>query len=170
MLIQTSCQNPSGVDPTHEQWHKIFDVIMKKQHFVFFDSAYQGFGGDDYRDDTWSLKTLSKMYMRVMLAQSFSKNFGLYGERTGTLSIITSSAEEKSVIQTRFKETCLPVYSNPPIHGARIVDLILSDEELTNEWQSEVRGMAKRLRDLRIQIVQKLKDLGSTHDWSHITN
>jgi aspartate aminotransferase, mitochondrial len=64
----------------------------------------------------------------------------------------------------------LPVYSNPPIHGARIVDLILSDEELTNEWQSEVRGMANRLRDLRIQIVQKLKDLGSTHDWSHITN
>ena len=64
----------------------------------------------------------------------------------------------------------MPVYSNPPIHGARIVDLILSDEELTNEWQSEVRGMANRLRDLRIQIVQKLKDLGSTHDWSHITN
>ena len=64
----------------------------------------------------------------------------------------------------------MPVYSNPPIHGARIVDLILSDEELTNEWQSEVRGMANRLRDLRIQIVQKLNDLGSTHDWSHITN
>ena len=64
----------------------------------------------------------------------------------------------------------MPVYSNPPIHGARIVDLILSDEELTNEWQSEVRGMANRLRDLRIQIFQKLKDLGSTHDLSDITN
>ena len=120
---------------------------------MFFDSAYQGFAADDYRDDTWSLKTLSKMYLRVMLAQSFSKNFGLYGERTGTLSIVTSTPEEKAVIQTRFKETCLPVYSNPPIYGARIVDLILSDEELTNEWKSEVLGMAHRLRDLRVQIV-----------------
>lgn len=105
-----------------------------------------------------------------MLAQSFSKNFGLYGERTGTLSIVCSSTEEKAVIQSRFKETCLPIYSNPPIHGARIVDLILSDEELTNEWKSEVLSMANRLKNLRIDIVKKLKELGSTHDWSHITN
>jgi aspartate/tyrosine/aromatic aminotransferase len=68
LLMQTSAQNPSGVDPTHEQWHKIFAIVMRKQHFVFFDSAYQGFASDDYRDDTWSLKTLSKMYLRVMLA------------------------------------------------------------------------------------------------------
>lgn len=143
---------------------------MKKQHFVFFDSAYQGFASSDYKDDTWSLKELSKQYNRVMLAQSFSKNFGLYGERTGTLSIVCESKEEKEIIQTKFKEACLPVYSNPPVHGARIVDLILGDEELTKLWQSEVIGMATRLRQLRIDIVQKLKELGSVHDWSHVTN
>jgi len=120
-------------------------VIIRKKHFVFFDSAYQGFASDDYHDDTWSLKTLSSKYLRVMLAQSFSKNFGLYGERTGTLSMVCSSSMEKDIMQTNFKDTCLPIYSNPPIHDAKIVDLILSDEELTNEWRLEVLSMSQRL-------------------------
>ena len=138
------------MDPSREQWEEIFKVIIAKKHFVFFDSAYQGFASDDYKDDTWSLKTLSERYLRVMLAQSFSKNFGLYGERTGTLSIVCQSTEEKEIMQSKFKDTCLPIYSNPPVHGAKIVDMILSDEELTNEWKAEVQSMAQRLRNLRI--------------------
>ena len=98
LLIQTSAQNPSGVDPTKEQWREIFDMIKKKKHYVFFDSAYQGFASNDYKDDTWSLKTLASEYVRCQLAQSFSKNFGLYGERTGTLSIVCTNSEEKAII------------------------------------------------------------------------
>lgn len=128
-------------------------MIMKKKHYVFFDSAYQGFASDNYHDDTWSLKTLASRYVRCQLAQSFSKNFGLYGERTGTLSIVCTNTEEKNIIQTKFKEACLPVYSNPPIHGARIVDLILSNKELTEQWEGEVKFMSNRLRQLRIDIV-----------------
>lgn len=148
----------------------ILEVVKKKRHFVFFDSAYQGFANDDLNDDTFSLKLFAKSYLRVMLAQSFSKNFGLYGERTGTLSMICTDNAEQIKMQTRLKDTCLPYYSNPPIHGARIVDLILGDEELTNMWKAEVLMMSKRLRDQRALIVHKLKELGSTHDWSHITN
>jgi len=128
-------------------------VIKKKKHYVFFDSAYQGFASDNYQDDTWSLKTLASQYVRCQPAQSFSKNFGLYGERTGTLSIVCTNQEEKSVIQTKFKEACLPIYSNPPVHGARIVDLILSSKELTAEWEQEVLFMSQRLRQLRVDIV-----------------
>ena len=95
---------------------------------MFFDSAYQGFGNDDLEEDTYSLKLFSEEYDRIMLAQSFSKNFGLYGERTGCLSMVCNDIKEKEVVQTRLKETCLPIYSNPPIHGARIVDLILGDD------------------------------------------
>lgn len=96
---------------------------------------------------------MAASYVRCQLAQSFSKNFGLYGERVGTLSIVCSNSEEKAIIQTKFKEACLPIYSNPPIHGARIVDIILGDKELTAEWEGEVKHMAQRLRQLRIDIV-----------------
>jgi aspartate aminotransferase len=115
---------------------------MKKQHFVFFDSAYQGFCSDDYRDDTYSVKLFASKYSRVMLAQSFSKNFGLYGERVGCLSMVCTTKEEKAILQTNLKATCLPIYSNPPIHGARIVMTILDDAELTAMWEGEVLMMS----------------------------
>lgn len=94
LLLQTSCQNPSGCDPTKEQWHKILEVVKAKKHFVFFDSAYQGFGNDDINEDTWSLRLFAENYSRVMLTQSFSKNMGLYGERTGCLSMVCTDHEE----------------------------------------------------------------------------
>lgn len=118
----------------------------------------------------FSLRTLAASYYRVMLAQSFSKNFGLYGERCGTLSIIVSSKEECTRMQTNLKSLCLPEYSNPPIHGAKIVDEILGDEELTKEWKEEVSQMSKRLKVVRRQFVDKLKEVGSKHDWSHVIN
>lgn len=98
ILIQTSCQNPSGVDPTKQEWLQAFEVIKRKRHFIFFDTAYAGFASDNFEEDLWSLRTLSASYYRVMLAQSFSKNFGLYGERTGALHLVTSSAEETSIM------------------------------------------------------------------------
>ena len=170
VLLQTSCQNPSGVDPTKEEWCRAFEVIKKKRHFIFFDTAYLGFASDDFAEDMFSLRTLAASYYRVMLAQSFSKNFGLYGERCGTLSIIVSSKEECTRMQTNLKKLCLPEYSNPPIHGAKIVDEILGDEELSKEWKAEVSMMSERLRVCRRQFVDKLKEHGSKHDWSHVSN
>jgi len=88
-----------------------------------------------------------------MLTQSFSKNFGLYGERTGCLSMVCADHEEQVKVQTLLKDTCLPEYSNPPIHGARIVETILNDEGLKAEWHEEVKAMGKRLKDNRTQMV-----------------
>jgi aspartate aminotransferase len=111
---------------------------MKKRHFVFFDSAYQGFANEDYNEDNWPLRHLAENYTRVMLAQSFSKNFGLYGERTGVLSMVCADEAEKVKVQSLLKDKILPLYANPPIHGARIVTHILEDEELTKEWHAEL--------------------------------
>lgn len=122
LLLQVSCHNSSGCDPTKEEWRKILDVVKKKRHFVFFDSAYQGFANDDYNEDNYSVRLFAQEYSRVMLTQSFSKNFGLYGERTGCLSMVCTDHEEQLKTQTILKDTCLPEYSNPPIHGARIVN------------------------------------------------
>lgn len=169
LLLQTSCHNPSGCDPTKEQWMQILEVVKKKQHFVFFDSAYLGFANDDLAEDAWALRYFGENYSRVMLAQSFSKNFGLYGERTGCLSMVCKDAAEAAKVQTLLKDTCLPEYANPPIHGARIVDIILGSDELTQEWHSEVKSMSHRLKQNRVQMVQKLEALGSKHNWDHIT-
>jgi aspartate aminotransferase len=124
-------------------------VVKQKKHFVFFDSAYQGFGSDDMDDDTYSLKLFSCHYDRCMLSASFSKNMGLYGERTGLISFVCTNSAEKDVMQTVLKDTVLPIYSNPPIHGARIVETILGDPALREQWLEEVRGMSRRLRGLR---------------------
>ena len=145
ILIQTSCQNPCGIDPSKKEWAKILEVVKRKRHFIFFDSAYQGFGSDD----TFSLRLFAESYPRIMLSQSFSKNFSLYGERTGCLSLLCSSPSEKETMQSVMKKTCLPYYSNPPIHGARIVTMILNHPSMRIEWENEVQGIRERLENTR---------------------
>ena len=170
LLLQASCHNPSGCDLTKDDWKRVLEVCKTKKHFCFFDSAYQGFANDDYNEDNWSLRYFAANYNRVMLTQSFSKNFGLYGERTGCLSMVCADHDEQLKVQTLLKDTCLPEYSNPPIHGARIVETIMGDPTLKELWHSEVKAMGGRLRNNRKEMVEKLKNLGSTHDWSHIQN
>ena len=103
-----------------------------------------------------------------MLFQSFAKNFGIYGERAGALSIVTGSKTETEVVMSRIKQLARPIYSNPPIHGARLVDIVLSNPELTQEWHKELKIMSGRMADMRAGIVQKLKDRSNPHSWKHI--
>jgi len=103
-----------------------------------------------------------------MLFQSFAKNFGLYGERAGCMSLITGSNKEKEVMMSRIKQIARPLYSNPPIHGARIVDIILNDKALTEEWYRELKVMSGRMAEMRKGLHQKLKDRKNPHNWNHI--
>lgn len=105
-----------------------------------------------------------------MLFQSFAKNFGIYGERAGCLSLVTGSKKETEVVMSRVKQLARPIYSNPPIHGARLVDIVLSDKDLTAEWHSELKVMSGRMADMRAGIANKLKEKGSKHSWKHITD
>ena len=104
------------------------------------------------------------------MAQSFAKNFGLYGERAGALSIVCADLEEKARVESQLKIVIRPMYSNPPIHGARIVSTILHDEKLRQLWETEVKGMASRIMNMRSTLKRKLEDLGSQRNWSHITD
>ena len=99
-----------------------------------------------------------------------AKNFGLYGERAGCVSFLTESDNEAAIISSRIKQIARPMYSNPPIHGARVVDIILSDAELTASWHNSLKKMSSRMNDMREGLVQKLAAEGSTHDWSHVTS
>lgn len=170
VLLHACAHNPTGCDPSKEEWKVVSDLCKEKDLIVFFDSAYQGFASGDAEADGYALRMFVEEGHNVMLAQSFAKNFGLYGERCGTLSFVTNNPDEKERVMSQVKRIIRPMYSSPPIHGSSIVKTVLSDEELTKQYYEECEFMAKRIGSMRTLLVEKLKEAGSTHDWSHITS
>jgi len=169
VLFHACAHNPTGVDPNIEQWKELSKVCKDKDHFVFFDLAYQGFASGDPEKDAQPVRTFIKDGHNIGLAQSFAKNFGLYGERIGALSFLTENAKEAEAVESQLKILVRPQYSNPPITGARIVSTILGDQGLTAQWRKEVKLMADRIIGVRQKLVDNLKAAGSKKDWSHIT-
>jgi aspartate aminotransferase len=146
------------------------DLIKEKNLQVFFDSAYQGFASGDAEADAFALRYFVKEGHTIMLAQSFAKNFGLYGERCGTLSFVTHNPDEKERVLSQVKRIIRPMYSSPPVHGSSIVRKVLTNEQLTKQYYEECALMANRIASMRTLLVEELKKAGSTHDWSHITS
>lgn len=170
ILLHACAHNPTGVDPKPDQWKELSAIIKKRQLFPFFDMAYQGFASGDVAKDAFAVRLFLKEGHQVALAQSFAKNMGLYGERAGAFSLITSSKDEAARTLSQIKILIRPMYSNPPIHGARIVSEILGDSALKAEWLQEVKGMADRIITVRTQLKENLAKKGSKKDWSHITD
>ncbi|ROV87646.1 hypothetical protein VSDG_09656 [Cytospora chrysosperma] len=169
-LLHACAHNPTGVDPTPEQWKAIEVAIKEGGHYPFFDMAYQGFASGDINQDAFALRYFVEKGHNPCLAQSFAKNMGLYGERAGAFSIVCESAEEKKRVDSQVKILVRPLYSNPPIHGARIAAEILNTPKLYDEWLVEVKAMADRIIKMRALLKENLEKLGSKHDWSHITS
>lgn len=169
-LFHACAHNPTGVDPTPEQWKEISQICKKKNHFVFFDLAYQGFASGNPEKDASAVRQFISDGHKITISQSFAKNFGLYGQRTGALTILTDNPGESESVDSQLKILIRPMYSNPPLHGARIVSTVLKDPELNQLWRQEVKEMADRVITMRERLVGHLKELGSKHDWSHITN
>ena len=144
------------------------DLIKKKGHLVFFDSAYQGFASGDAEADAQALRNVVSEGLPVLLAQSFAKNFGLYGERCGTLSVVCKDAEQKEILMSQLRCIIRPMYSSPPKHGSSIVKTVLSDSDLTSQYYKECSQMAERIQTMRNSLVEAIKEAGSTHDLSLI--
>ncbi|CAK1356031.1 Aspartate aminotransferase, mitochondrial [Cercospora beticola] len=170
VLLHACAHNPTGVDPTEEQWKAISDAVKEGEHFPFFDMAYQGFASGDTDKDAFALRYFIQQGHQPCLAQSFAKNMGLYGERVGAFSIVTSSPEEKTRVDSQVKILVRPLYSNPPVHGARIASTILNDPALNKQWLGEVKEMADRIIKMRALLKGNLEKLGSKHNWDHITS
>ena len=131
--------------------------------------AYQGFASGSTTKDAFALRHFVSQGHQVALAQSFAKNMGLYGERIGAFSLTTASAEEKARVDSQLKIIIRPMYSNPPLHGARIASTILGDKELYAQWETEVKGMADRIISMRERLYTTLKDeLSTPGEWGHI--
>lgn len=169
VLLHACAHNPTGVDPTPEQWKAISQLCKEKGHFLFVDLAYQGFASGDAERDALAVRLLVEDGHLIGVSQSFAKNFGLYGERIGALSFVTASPEEADRVESQLKILIRPMYSNPPVYGARVVSEILGSQELTSQWRKEVKVMADRIINMRSSLRNNLKEFGSKRDWSHIT-
>ncbi|KAJ6666120.1 hypothetical protein lerEdw1_001024 [Lerista edwardsae] len=170
VLFHACAHNPTGVDPRQEQWKELAAVVKKRNLFAFFDMAYQGFASGDINRDSWAVRHFIEQGINVVLSQSFAKNMGLYGERVGAFTVICKDAEEAKRVESQLKILIRPMYSNPPLNGARIASTILNSPDLRKEWLAEVKGMADRIIGMRTQLVGNLKKEGSSHNWQHITD
>jgi len=170
ILLHACAHNPTGVDPKPEQWAEMSQAIKDKKLFPFFDMAYQGFASGSIDRDASALRLFLKDGHHVAIAQSFAKNMGLYGERVGAFSFVCGTKEEADKVMSQLKIIIRPMYSNPPVHGARIAAEILTDSSLRGQWLNEVKGMADRVITMRNQLKENLKKEGSARNWSHITD
>ncbi|GAA5987409.1 hypothetical protein JCM11641_002280 [Rhodosporidiobolus odoratus] len=170
ILLHACAHNPTGIDPTQAQWREISDLIKEKGHFPVIDNAYLGFASGSVDNDAFALRHFVSEGHQLLLCQSFAKNMGLYGERVGTFSVVCKDKEEKDRVESQIKILVRPMYSNPPVHGARVASALLTDPELNAQWLEEVSGMANRIISMRTTLHDLLVSLGSKRDWSHIKN
>ena len=155
-LFHACAHNPTGVDPTREQWKQILEVVQKRNLLVFFDAAYLGFASGDYDNDAWPIREFVSKGITILLAVSFAKNMGLYGERAGAFAVVCGNKEEKDRVVSQLKVVTRAMISSPPIHAAHLVIEILSNEQLKKEWFHETKLMADRIMsmstaDLRVR-------------------
>uniref|UniRef100_A0AC34GLS3 Aspartate aminotransferase n=1 Tax=Panagrolaimus sp. ES5 TaxID=591445 RepID=A0AC34GLS3_9BILA len=149
---------------------KMAEVIKKRNLYVFFDMAYQGFASGDINRDAHAVRYFVEQGHNICLAQSFAKNMGLYGERVGAFTIVAQDEEEKERVMSQLKIIIRPMYSNPPVHGARIASKILSDKGLYQQWLKDVKQMADRIIGMRTQLKDLLAKEGSQRNWNHIVD
>lgn len=170
ILLHACAHNPTGVDPRPEQWAEMSSVIKSRKIFPFFDMAYQGFASGDTKKDAFAVRKFIEDGHQVSLCQSFAKNMGLYGERAGAFTLVCSDADEAARVMSQVKILIRPMYSNPPIHGARLVKTILTTPDLNAQWLTEVKGMADRIIGMRTKLVEGLAKEGSSKNWQHVTD
>lgn len=167
VVLHACCHNPTGVDPTFDQWKEIARIVKERDLVPFLDIAYQGFG-DGIEEDAAVVRMFAAHDITMLVSSSFSKSFSLYGERVGALTLICSSSEESERVLSQLKRVIRTNYSNPPTHGGSVVATVLNTPELRKLWEEELAGMRERIRTMRSQLVERLKAHGVAQDFSFV--
>jgi len=167
ILLHTVCHNPTGVDLSKEQWQTLSDQIKAKSLVPIFDFAYQGFG-ESLEADAFPIRNFVQSGGEALICNSFSKNFGLYGERVGGITAVAQSAKVCAAMQSQIKSTIRTMYSNPPIHGGAIVETVLADAALRKTWEAELTEIRERIIALRASFVSKMEALVPSKDFSYV--
>jgi len=170
ILLHACAHNPTGVDPSQEQWEGIAKLMQRKGLVALFDSAYQGYGTGDLIKDRYAVELFVKKGMSFMIAQSYSKNLGLYGERVGCASVVCSNAKFAKAVTSQLCGIVRPMWSNPPKHGCYIVKRVLGDSKLYEEWKEQLQVMVKRILFMRKSIRENLELQKTPGSWKHVTD
>jgi len=168
ICLHASCHNPTGIDPTPEQWRQIGQILQQRQILPLVDFAYQGFA-EGIDEDRAGLVQLAESCPEMLVCSSFSKNFGLYCERVGAMTLVAPSEEAAQIGLSHVKICVRTNYSNPPKHGGAIVAQVLSSPDLRAKWILEVSAMRERIACMRQLFVDTLRAKGVQQDFSFIT-
>ncbi len=167
VLLHTCCHNPTGIDPDEAQWRAIADVLVERGLLPFVDIAYQGFAAD-LDADAFIIRELAGRVPEMIVANSCSKNFGLYRDRVGALFAVTGDSSARDAVQSQANNVVRTMYSMPPDHGAAVVAMILNDDTLRADWIVELTEMRERLREMRQLLHDALLEEAPGHDFSHL--
>lgn len=170
VLLHTCAHNPTGVDPTLDQWKKIAEVCKEKDLYPFFDTAYQGFVSGDLNKDGEGLRYFLDEGFEMVIAQSFAKIMGLYGERAGALHFVCKDEETAKSVSSQVKILIRVNYSSPPCHGARIASMLTNDTDMRNQWLQELIAVTDRIAKMRKLLRAKLEEVGAPGTWNHVTD
>ncbi|EED19326.1 aspartate transaminase, putative [Talaromyces stipitatus ATCC 10500] len=174
ILLHACAHNPTGVDPSKEQWKKIAELCQRKRLFPFFDSAYQGFASGSADEDAWAVRYFFNLSppLEMCVAQSFSKNFGLYGHRTGAFHLVTNGSKpaETELVRKNLCHIIRGEYSMGPRYGSTIVKRVLGDSALRAQWQKDLTAMSSRIKRMRQALYDELVRLNTPGSWEHIIN
>lgn len=167
VLLHGCCHNPTGADITPAQWDQVIDVLAERDLVPFIDVAYQGFG-DSLDQDAYGIRQAVKRLPEVLIASSCSKNFGLYRERTGSITVVTQSETQTNAARSHILSAARCSYSMSPYHGGGIVGHLLGDESLTQEWKTELEQVRTRMNNLRNGLAEGLNQTQSKIDFSFV--
>lgn len=169
VLIQTNAHNPTGCDPTPSQWQELIQVFLTRRHFAFLDSAYLGLVSGDSDSDASTIGMFEAAGVPLLLAATFGKSFGLYGERVGMLSVIAPNPEIKARMQKQMALLARSETGSSPAFGAKIVEVALGDEKIKAVWAEDVKGIATELRRRRQVLRNELELVGTPGQWDFLT-
>jgi aromatic-amino-acid transaminase len=167
VLLHACCHNPTGADLTADQWGQVIEVVTQNGLIPFLDMAYQGFGSG-IAEDGAVVRRFTEAGGPLLVSNSFSKSFSLYGERVGALSIVGSSGEEAARLMSQVKRIVRTNYSNPPTHGGKVVATVLATLELRQLWEDELSGMRVRIKEMRESLVTKLAEKAPGTDFAFV--
>ena len=167
VVLHACCHNPTGADLNSAQWDQVIAVVAAGGLIPFLDMAYQGFAAG-ISEDGEVVRRFAAAGGALLVSNSFSKSFSLYGERVGALSVVGASAEEATRVLSQLKRVVRTNYSNPPMHGGKVVATVLSTPELRTLWEDELAGMRVRIKDMRGEFVRKLKEKAPGHDFEFV--
>ena len=167
VVLHACCHNPTGAELNADQWGQVIQVVRENNLIPFLDMAYQGFG-DGIAEDGAVVRRFTETAGPLLVSNSFSKSFSLYGERVGALSVVAATAEEAARLLSQLKRIVRTNYSNPPTHGGKVVATVLSTPELRQLWEDELAGMRVRIKQMRDELVKKLAEQAPGKDFAFV--